>query len=343
MAEKKKKSVTSVDVARVAGVSQSTVSRVFNKNTADMVKPELKKHILQVAEEMCYRPNLVARGMVSGKSSIIALITGENPGPFYNSLNNAFIKSIQNRNKNCLIFQIPRQEELETILSRVLQFNVEGIIIAASAVNDSIEEVYNTGDTPVVFVNKIIPGADINSICINSFESGRSAANHLLSSNCNKIAYVKYIYESQEEREKHMGFYAEMRKNNVYVFREEYCEYKYEDGYKIGKKLFRDYKPDGIFCTSDLMALGIIDCARFEYGLQVAKDFSIVACDSIECGSYKAYKLDTLEKPVDEMVEATLNLIENIAVDSKCKNRIQMFDTKLVTRGSVGIRNPISV
>lgn len=101
--------VTSRDVARVAGVSQSTVSRVFSDVSS--VKPELKERVYRAAEEIGYRPNLVARGMISGKTNVIGLVVGDSLGPFYNRIINKFAEAIQKMGKQCLIFKVPRQDQ----------------------------------------------------------------------------------------------------------------------------------------------------------------------------------------------------------------------------------------
>ena len=107
------KSITSKDVAKQAGVSQSTVSRVFNSPQGCTVKPLVKERVLSVAKELGYRPNLVARGMISGRTNIVGLVVGDSLGPFYNAIINSFVKKLQDIGKQCLVFKVPRQDQID--------------------------------------------------------------------------------------------------------------------------------------------------------------------------------------------------------------------------------------
>ena len=104
--------VTSKDVARISGVSQSTVSRVFS-DKKNLVKPEIQQLVRETAKNIGYYPNLIARGMISGKTNIVALLIGDNIGPHYNRLINLFITKIQSLGKQCLVFQVTRQDNLD--------------------------------------------------------------------------------------------------------------------------------------------------------------------------------------------------------------------------------------
>ena len=130
------KSVTSKDVAKEAGVSQSTVSRVFNSPEGCNVKPHVKERVLQIAKELGYRPNLVARGMISGRTNIVGLVVGDSLGPFYNTIINGFVKKIQDIGKQCLVFKVPRQGQIDQIIERVIPVSYTHLIMWEEKIKD---------------------------------------------------------------------------------------------------------------------------------------------------------------------------------------------------------------
>lgn len=332
----RKKSVTSVDVAKAVGVSPATVSRVFREDTKNLVRPEVRERIIKVSKEMGYSPNLVARGMISGKTNIIALVTGENPGPFYQYIISQFIKEIQETGKQCLVFYVSRQSNMENIIEKVLQFHVEALIITASAMNEDLKDSCDNAGIPVVLFNKVLPNVDINTICVDSFTSGQLAAAYLLERGHRKIAYIRYKNSSQEEDEKYIGFYSELRKYGVSISREIASDYVYEACYEKSKQLFSNNNDiTAVFCTSDILAISVIDMLRNEYSLSVPDDVSVIGCDNIEVSSYKSYELHTMRQPIEEMIKETMELIEKILDGTQTESMLKIFKPKVEERNSV--------
>ena len=328
------KSVTSKDVAKRAGVSQSTVSRVFNTSAGYTVKDSLKEKVLLAAKEIGYTPNLVARGMISGKTNMIALVVGDSLGPFYNQIMNEFVEKIQQIGKQCLVFKVPRSNELDGIVSRVLQFQVEAVVITASAMTKNMTEVILNNDIPVVLFNRFLPGAKVSTVYVDPVEGAQKVAKYLCEKGHTNIGYIQFIKDSVEEREKKIGFYSELRRHQIYTMQEESSEYDYHEGYKAGMRLLSgEDRPTAIFCTSDLIAMGVVDAAKYGMGLKVPEDVAVVGYDDIAMAQWVAYNLTTVHQPLETMIDETIAIIEQLLEhDDNEEAIVKMLRPELIIR-----------
>lgn len=329
------KSATSKDVAKLAGVSQSSVSRAFGSANGKGVKPEIRERILQVASEIGYVPNLVARGMISGKTNVIGLIVGDNLGPFYNRIINLFVEKIQEIGKQCLVFKVPRQERIDSIISRVIQFQVEAVIITASAMTKVMAETCEENNIPVILFNRFIPGVKISTVYVDPIEGGGLVAEYLFDKGHRDIGYVQFTKETSEEMEKKIGFYSKLRQHGIHHIQEESADYDYDSGYEVGKRMLQSSnRPTAIFCTSDLIAIGVMDAARFEYQLKVPEDVSIVGYDDISMASWKGYDLTTVRQPLEVLIEKTICILKELLENENCDPIVEMIIPKLIERKS---------
>lgn len=329
------KSATSCDVAKRAGVSQSTVSRVFNNTGIYQVKPALKERVLRAADEIGYRPNLVARGMISGKTNVIGLVVGDSLGPFYNLIINSFAEKIQAIGKQCLIFKVPRQEQLGGIIDRVMQFQVEAMVITASAITKVIAESILDNNIPVVLFNRFIPDLDISMVYTDPVEGASQVAQYLYDEGHRDFGYIKFEKETSEEAEKKIGFFSKLSQYGLSKIEIESSGYDYEEGYEAGKRILSVTKPPtAIFCTSDLIALGVMDAAKNEFGIKVPEELAIVGYDDIEMASWKAYELTSVHQPVDELISRTVEIIEKL-LEGKKETYIEMVRPILIKRKTV--------
>lgn len=340
MSEQKKllnKSATSNDVARLAGVSQSTVSRVFNPVTGYAVKEEKRQKVIMAARELGYCPNLVARGMNNGKTNMVGLVIGDSLGPFYNKIVNEFVAKLQEIGKQCLLFRVSRTERLDQVIEKVLQFHVEIAVITASAMTKMMAEEIERNDIPVVLLNRFIPGTEVSTVYVDPLDGSRKVAEYLLSKGHKNIGYIHLKYEADEETEKRIGFYSVLRQNQIYQIKEETSGYDYKEGYAAGLRMLRgSNRPTAIFCTSDLIAMGVMDAARNVLGLRIPEDLAVVGYDDVEMASWGNYNLTSVHQPIDELIDEIVKVIRyQLDGEGKKVPIVKMIEPELVIRETV--------
>ena len=339
MAEEKmsfNKSVTSKDVAKLAGVSQSTVSRVFNTSSGYVVKEALREKVLAAAREIGYSPNLVARGMINGKTNMVGLVVGDSLGPFYNTIVNDFVEKIQGIGKQCIIFKVSRTERIDQVIERVLQFHVEVAVVTASAMTKVMTEEITRNDIPVVLFNRFIPGTQVSTVYVDPLDGSRKVAEYLLEKGHTNIGYVHLKFEADEETEKRIGFYSALRQKQIYQIQEETSGYNYKEGFEAGLRMLSGpNRPTAVFCTSDLIAMGVMDAARYNLGLRVPEDVAVVGYDNIEMASWKTYDLTSVCQPIANLVDETIEIIKyHLENDGEEKPIVKMIEPELIIRGS---------
>lgn len=327
------KSVTSRDVAKLAGVSQSTVSRVFGNGN---VKSEARERVLQAAEQLGYRPNFMARSMIRGKTNIVGVVVGEGMGPFYHAIVNELIDKVQAAGKQCLMFRLSKRDNIDNIVLKVLQFQVEAIVITAPAIKKDVRQISVSGDVPVILFNRYIEQPDVGMVYVDSVLGAQAAAEHLCELGHKRIGYVCYKNDTREEVEKKIGFSEVLHQHNIFSLFCERADYSYEAGYEAGRRLLdrgEEKRPSAVFCTSDLTALGVMDVARQEFGLKVPSELSVVGYDDIPMARWKAYGLTTVRQEYGRLVDETLDLIRHFHQLQE-EGWIRRIEPKLIVRNS---------
>ena len=334
------KIVTSLDVARIAGVSQTSVSRVFNPQSSRVVGQETRDKITKVASELGYRPNIIARSMVSRKIGIVGIVVGSPIGPFTNKTIFSLLTNFQKKGLQCLIFTVERGQNMTTIFERVLQYQVDGIVITAAALSEEMDNLFIENNTPVILFNRVVPGSNASSIYCDNIKAGRAVGKLFGDIGFKRIAHVTYEKDATSAVERKMGFYGMLREYGISNIKEYRSDFTYEAGRKVGMQILNENNiPDAVFCASDLIAMGIMDVARYEFGLKIPEDISIVGFDDIDMASWPSYDLTTVRQPIDLLVNNTIDAMIQL-ITNKTKDPIfKTIDTLLIERGStIGIK-----
>ncbi len=331
-----RKAVTSKDVARLAGVSQPTVSRVFNPSNAAAVAEDARERVLKAAAELGYRRNFIASAVSSGITNIVGVVVGFGVGPFYKEVQSSLITEIQKAGKKCLIFKVEEQKMLDELIENVLQFQVDAIVVLSPAISKaSIASCVNR-QTPIILFNRHMSNVDAHCVYCDNLVGGMIAGEYIASRGHRNIAYIGYIDEVSSEIKRHDGFLAKLSDYDIYDVMEEFSEYSYESGCMAARKLFKKYnKPTAVFCTSDLIAMGVMDVARYEFGLRVPEDISVVGFDDIPMSSWAAYSLTTVRQPIDKMIEATVDIIKQTKYNSELPRQSIRIPLEIVERKTV--------
>jgi DNA-binding LacI/PurR family transcriptional regulator len=317
-----KKKATSIDVARLAGVSQSTVSRTFSGN-GGKVSPETQKKVLTAARELGYTPNVIAKSLSTQRTSIVGIVMADITSPFYPYVLELFITELQKIGRQVLLFTAGPHQEVDDTLPLVLQYRVDALIITSATLSSEMADKCAWEGTPVILFNRYVPGANASAVSCDNVAGGRLVADLFLDAGHTRPAYIAGVKNASTNIDREKGFIGRLKERGLTEWLREQGAYTYESGYECARRLLqRDDPPDAIFCANDITALGAIDAAR-DLQVRIPEDVSIVGFDDIPAASWSAYSLTTIRQPVDQMVAATLEILTE---------RIEHPETKLVTR-----------
>jgi DNA-binding LacI/PurR family transcriptional regulator len=324
---------TSNDVARVAGVSQSTVSRSFDPNSP--VSTETRAKVFAAAAELGYQPNVIARSLITQRTNIIGIVMANlTASHFYPVVLEHFTHQLQAMGKQILLLNTPPGRSVDEMLPQVLSYQVDALIIASLTPGNEIIDVSYRGGRPVILFNRYVQDTNASVVCCDNCEGGRIAADYLLDNDYQQIAYIAGPENTSTNIMREKGFTDQLRKRGYTDIIREQAEYSYNAGREAIRNLVaRAQTPDAIFCAADIIALGVMDAARYELGLKIPQDLAVIGFDDIPLAQWPTYNLTTIRQPVEKMVTSTLDLIERGDEITK-KPEIKIFPVELIKRGS---------
>lgn len=324
---------TSVDVARLAGVSQSTVSRTL-ADGGSVVAPATREKVVTAARALGYTPNAIARSLITRQTNIVGIVATNLASPFQPYVVEKFLGALQRTGRQALVFTTPPDQEMDDILPLVLQYQVDGLIITSATLSSARLDAYAREDTPIILFNRSMPGEHITTVCCDNVQGARMAADRLVDAGHHRFACIVGNLNWSTARDRERGFMERLAERGAPPPLRIQAPYTYTAGYDAAATLLeRDDPPDALFCGSDIAALGALDYAR-ERGLRVPDDLSVIGFDDMPMASWAAYALTTIRQPVDEMIAATLDLLAERIANPATPAATCVFPVTHVERGS---------
>ena len=346
--------ITSLEVAQRAGVSQSAVSRVFtpgasaSKATADKVR--------KAAAELGYRPNSLARAMITGKSRMIGLVVAYFDNHFYPLAIEQLSMSLQEKGYHVLMFMpSSTAEDVEGVMQEILDYQVDAILLASVSMSSNLATRCQAHGIPAVLFNRDQDDPRLSSITTDNVAGGRAVGQHLIATGHRRIGYIAGFKGASTQRDRELGFRAALDGAGQSVYRREYGNFDQATAREATLRMFSPRRntaelntaprgrlragthalPDAVFVCTDHMAFAVMDTLRCELGLHVPDDVSVVGFDDVPTAAWPAYDLTSYRQPLRQMVEETvITLIERIDNPATEPRRIRL-EGRLVMRGSV--------
>ncbi|RUR43573.1 LacI family DNA-binding transcriptional regulator [Vreelandella populi] len=304
----KRKSVTSRDVAKLAGVSQSAVSRSFSADAK--VAEKTRKKVLEAARELGYRPNSIARSLITRSSRTIAVVAYSLENPFYSVMLEKASRYFQQQGYHLQLFFAPSDNGFATVIDDIIRSQVEGVLMLAITMDSAqAEEVADFG-IPFVVINRTVNFDGISQVGSDNYSGGYWAGHYLSSLGHRRIAYLAGLPDSSTDLQRQAGFLKGLADVGVDCYAMEVGNYCYADACHATRRLFANSTPpDALFCANDLMAIAAIDTLRHEFGLAVPDDVSVIGFDDIPMADWPSHSLTTLKQPVELMVLKATELL----------------------------------
>lgn len=331
------KTVTSLDVAARAGVSQSAVSRVFSGASASKAT---KEKVRRAAGELGYRPNVLARSLITGRSKVIGLVVGYLDNQFYPDALERFSRLLQERGYHILIFLAKGLDEVaaQEVMGELLDYQVDGIIAASVGLSDQLTRRCDEAGIPVVLFNRGHPDPRLARVTSANVAGARRVAEFLVAGGHKRIAHVQGWMGSATGQERDAGFRAGLAAAGIEPWALGDGMYTREDAARVTREMFAGrLGPDAIFVGNDHMALAVLDTLRFELGLLVPGDVSVVGYDDAAPAAWPSYDLTTVRQPSGRMVEATVDMLLEMIDDKGRKPEKIEIEGPLILRGSARV------
>ncbi|WP_342567448.1 LacI family DNA-binding transcriptional regulator [Psychrobacillus sp. FSL K6-4046] len=323
--------VTAKDVAKLAGVSQSSVSRVYFKGAT--VSQKTREKVLAAAKELGYRPNEFARSLITNRTKIIGLVMKGVQNPFYPQVLKQFTTAFKKLGYSILFVYTNNDEIQQEDIDILLNYNVAGVIITDATLSLQANEDLFNNRIPLALFNRKIDGNKFYSVCCNNLEASKQIAQYLLEAGCSNMIYISGNENTSTSIEREKGFVTVLKENKV-KYKKYISDFTYEGGYKTIEEVVSQGKvPEAIFVANDIMALGVMDSLK-KHHISVPDEVKVVGFDNIEMSAWPSYSLTTWEQPINEMVNVTVDYLTAEISEYSGQTQNIEIDGRLIVRKS---------
>jgi len=332
-------------VAKKAGVSVATVSRVLNH--PDAVAPETKEHILNVMESLDYKPNWMARGLKLNRTGAIALLIPEITDLGYMEIAKGVEDVAHQKNYNIMLCSTEDDKNKEKgHIENFIARKVDGLILVSTHLKKSDLQQIRKQDISVVLIGKNDELAGENLVYTDFKAASAEATRHIIEIGYKKIGFIAGSRPRIENMDKLEGFQKTMEEEGLSYQSEHMIEEEnsIEGGFLAASKLLNlSSRPEAIFVTSDIMAVGVMEKIK-QSGLSIPQDIAVVGFDNLKISGYLEPKLTTVTKPMYRMGLVAARLLFDIMEDeNQEENEPQeiLIQSKLKVRKSCGHKDRV--
>lgn len=321
---------TSYDVAKLAGVSQSAVSRCFRPGSS--ISKKTKSKVLKAARELGYYPNAMASGLMTKRTGLVAVIISSLTNLYYPEVLAEITQRLSDRGSRVLLFALRSEGEVGEVLEQVWRYRVDGAIVAAQLTSSELAE-FAKHNVPVVLYNRSGGDAPVSSVCCDSPGGERLLVDRLVAAGHKTFGILSGPEDSFVSRERVRSAVQSLNENSIepQIFVGGFHYQSGRDGL-AGLLKATDGKLDALICANDLMAIGALDEARSR-AISVPDDLSVVGFDGVAPSSWESYRLTTIRQPVRRMSEAAVEMVLARVADPTCPPEARNFAGSL-TGGS---------
>lgn len=325
---------TALDVARKAGVSRSAVSRVFTPGAS--VSKTTAAKVRNAARELGYRPNVLARSLITGRSRIIGLVVAYLENQFYPEAIERLSKSLQERGYHVLVFMASNDSAAtQEVIDELLDYQVDGIIAASVGMSNDLTRRCEEAGIPIVLFNRDQYDDRLSSVTSDNMAGGRKLAAFLAAGGHTRIGHIAGWEGASTQIDREAGFKAGLMDAGLKLVSRAVGNFNFEQAKTAARQMFdRDDYPDAVFVANDHMAFAVMDVLRFELGLSIPGDVSVVGYDDVSLAAWPSYDLTTVRQPANRMVTETVDILMTRLDDTDAAPRRVTIDGPLITRGS---------
>lgn len=328
--------ITIYDVAREANVSMATVSRVVNGNPN--VKPTTRKKVMEVIDRLGYRPNAVARGLASKKTTTVGVIIPDISNLVFAELARGIEDIATMYNYNIILSNSDQNIDKELrLLNTMLGKQVDGLVFMSGNITNELVSEFEKSPVPIVLAGSIEESGKIPSVNIDHEQAVYDAVTHFVEEGHKNIAIVIGPLHEPINSEKKMAGYKRALSDAGIEYREDLVaegDYTYDSGIEAFEKLLEaEVKPTAIFVGSDEMALGVVHGAR-DKGYSIPEDFEVITSDNTKLSLMVRPQLTTIVHPLYDIGAVAMRLLTKLMNKEPVSEEIVVLPHRIETRSS---------
>ena len=329
-----KQTITIYDVAREANVSMATVSRVVNGNPN--VKPATRKKVLEVIDRLDYRPNAVARGLASKKTTTVGVIIPDVSNMFFASLARGIDDVATMYKYNIILANSDGNDQKEVnVLNNLLAKQVDGVIFMGHHITDETRGEFSRSKTPVVLAGSIDPDEQVGSVNIDYTSATKDAVNKLAKNGNKKIAFVSGALIDPINGQNRLKGYKEALKENNLPYSEGLifeAEYNFKDGLTLVDRIHNS-GATAVYVSDDELAIGILD-GLLDKGVKVPEEFEIITSNNSLLTEVARPRLTSITQPLYDLGAVSMRLLTKMMNKEEVEEKTIILPYGIEEKGS---------
>ena len=326
---------TSRDLARLAGVSQSTVSRVLTNSPR--VRADTRAHVLKVLQEMNYTPNALARAMKTGRTETVGVFMSRVTSPFHGTLLDLIGRRLGNLGLHMILWNVEHDDE-SAANGLIQQRLVDGFVFTSATLESRLHTSALASGTPTVLLHRGIDGLGCDQVVGDNWQGAHDLGRYLIDAGHTSIGLVTSPLSVSTARDREQGFRAALTEAGLAIADRNVVTtgFSHGDGHAAAHALLgRTDSPTAVFAISDVLAFGLLDGAR-SLGVGVPDDLWVAGFDNTDMASWESFDLTTVDQPVGAIVNAGIDLLRRRISDPSVEPTVTKLPCTLVVRGTTG-------
>jgi len=291
---------------------------------------------MRAADELGYRPNVLARAMITGKSKIIGLVVAYFENQFYPLAVEKLSVALQEQGYHVLVFMASNtSENIQTVMKEILDYQVDGIVLASVSMSSDLAARCQDHGIPVVLFNREQDDDRLCSITTDNYQGGFEIGQHLAATDHERIGYIAGFEGASTQRDREQGFIDALEDCGVSLASRTVGAFDHERTRAAALEMFEPADcPDTVFVCNDHMAFIVMDVIRSELKLRIPEDISIAGFDDVPIAAWPAYNVTSYRQPINRMVSQTVStMLARISDASSMADKIKL-QGELIVRGS---------
>ncbi len=327
--------VTLKEVAELAGVSRSAVSRTFTDGAS--VSDKTRRKVEKAATKLGYTPNILARGLTTRRTKLIGLVSNNFHNPIFLEVFDQFTRKLQGVGLRPLLVNLSDETDPEASVRMLRQYSVDGVVVASSTLPPGFSKAFKDAGVPVVnSFGRYSTAPEFHVVGIDNVECGRMAALEFAKRGYKHVAFLGGPDTATSTQDRFKGFSGEISQNPDMEMTVSYAKaYSFEAGREEMQRLL-NIRPlaEAYFCGDDVLSIGVLSAIE-DAGLNVPGDIGIIGLNDMEMAGWQNINLTTIRQPVQQIINSSVELIVSMLEDPARYPEARLFPCEVIERGTL--------
>ena len=329
----RKSRATSFEVARLAGVSQPSVSRAFTPGAS--ISKEKRDKVLAAAKELNYVPNVFASSLSSARSNMVAVVSGSLSNPFYSESLQVFIEQFQNAGRQVLAFSVEANRDCDEALMQAMRYPVDGIVVTSASMSSEVVRMSEGLGIPIVMYNRRVVGSNLANVRCDHEDGSARIGRFMHAAGARSFLIVRGDPQGSSSGDRERGFREAVERLGTRGIEDLAGGSSYSGARNAMIRYFggpAPHFPDAIFAVNDIMAIACADVLREIHGLRIPEDIVVVGFDDVAMAAAASFRLTTLRQDVEGLAAETVDRLVERMADPARPARAQTLPVQLIVR-----------